>query len=68
MNVGGAQRIEISGNNSVGVFFVNEGNLTINNLTVRNGSHPVGGGIHNLGTLRWSNQLSETLQATVAVF
>jgi fibronectin-binding autotransporter adhesin len=44
-NEGGAQRIEISGNNATRVFVVNSGaNLTINNITVRNGKAIGGGG------------------------
>jgi hypothetical protein len=56
-NESSAQRIEISGNNSVRVFQVNSGaNLTINNVTVRNGSaFGGGGGILNFGTLTMTN-------------
>jgi CSLREA domain-containing protein len=55
-NVGGAQRIEISGNDATRVFQVNTGaNLTINNVTVRDGSAPDGGGIFNGGTLEMTN-------------
>jgi hypothetical protein len=54
------QRIEISGNNATRVFLVNSGaNLTINNITVRNGkplsSNGYGGGIYNVGTLTMTN-------------
>jgi CSLREA domain-containing protein len=56
-NAGGTQRIEISGNNAIRVFVVNTGaNLTINNITVRNGSALYGGGgIYNEGTLTMTN-------------
>jgi CSLREA domain-containing protein len=51
-NEGGSQRIEISGNDAVRVFEVSDGgNLTINSLTIRNGSAGFGGGIRNFGTL-----------------
>ena len=56
-NAGGTQRIEISGNNATRVFQVNSGaNLTINNVTVRNGNPGGnGGGILNSGTLTMAN-------------
>jgi hypothetical protein len=58
-NAGGSQRIEISGNNSTRVFFVNSGaNLTIDSITIRNGSATggnFGGGINNSGTVTITN-------------
>jgi hypothetical protein len=49
-NAGGSQRIEISGNNSTRVFSVNIGaNLTIDSITIRDGSASNGGGINNSG-------------------
>jgi CSLREA domain-containing protein len=53
-NEGGSQKIEISGNNNSRVFLVNSGaNLTLNNVTIRDGreSGGSGGGIRNFGTL-----------------
>ncbi|HXH19506.1 MAG TPA: choice-of-anchor Q domain-containing protein [Chitinophagales bacterium] len=53
-NAGGGQKIEISGGNAVRVLEVaSGGNLTINSLTIRNGSASggFGGGILNNGTL-----------------
>jgi CSLREA domain-containing protein len=56
-NESSTQRIEISGNNATRVFQVNSGaNLTINNVTVRNGNVAAsGGGILNSGTLTMTN-------------
>ncbi|RMH34716.1 MAG: CSLREA domain-containing protein, partial [Acidobacteria bacterium] len=49
-NASGAQKIEISGNNAALVFEVaSGGNLTINTLTIRNGTSGGGGGILNSG-------------------
>ena len=55
---GSGQAVTISGNNSVRVMEVNSGaSLTLNNLTIANGSAPGGhgGGIHNFGTLTITN-------------
>jgi CSLREA domain-containing protein len=46
---GTGQSITISGNNSDRVFFVDFGNLTLDNLTISNGNGGHGGGIFNYG-------------------
>jgi len=49
---GSGQTNTISGNNLVGVFFVNPGAiLTLQNITIANGRSDMGGGVLNIGTL-----------------
>jgi hypothetical protein len=52
---GESANITISGGGSVRVFFVDGGDLTLNNLTVADGSSSLGGGIVNQGTLTVTN-------------
>ncbi|MEZ0395827.1 MAG: sortase [Anaerolineales bacterium] len=56
LTIDGGGNITISGNNSVQVMRVNSGaNLTLQNLTIANGSATLGGGIYNVGTLTVTN-------------
>jgi CSLREA domain-containing protein len=49
---GSGQTNTISGNNLVGVFFINSGAiLTLQNITIANGRGEMGGGVLNIGTL-----------------
>ena len=53
---GSGQSVTLSGNNSVRVFTVSSGvTLTLNELTVANGSASYGGGIYNDGTVHVNN-------------
>lgn len=48
----GVSGLAISGNNSVGVFYINPGVIVnISKLTIENGNAPFGGGIYNNGSL-----------------
>ncbi len=52
LTIDGGGNITISGNNAVRVMWVNNGaDLTLQNLTIANGSADFGGGILNFGTL-----------------
>jgi CSLREA domain-containing protein len=57
MTIDGAGRsVTVSGNNAMGVFYVNGGRtLNLNKMTVTNGNNYSGGGIENYGTLNVSN-------------
>jgi len=58
-NSTGASNLRISGNNTSRVFYVNTGNpggnLTINGVTITNGTAGLGGGIFNIGTITLTN-------------